>query len=501
MNRPQQKLWMVCAVVTLVGAACVEGDLPNAELPDEPAPRTEVKRPNDPTTDAGLPYDLGRPDQGPTPDMTPGPDMPSTPDMTPDLDPGDPCAGLELCTMGTNTCMGSMVRSCIFNGDGCAVYGPPMSCPGSFACSDNDCRPVSNCIDADGDGYGAGCQAGPDCRDDDNMIYPGAAERCDGVDNNCNNLIDEGFPGVGQSCSAGQGACQTTGLNICGANGQVVCDAVAGMPSMEVCDGLDNDCNGVVDDNMICPVTPCADDPQEPNDTAAQAFSLNVNAPVLGRTCASDKEFFKLNVTAGQTYRVNLAFPHSSSDLDMVLFENGAPYRTADSANDHEQLQFTAAAGKTYTLEVQNYGAADNFYRLSVTDSWACGSEDAFEKNDAISIFSYLIPGWRAPAYLCRGNRDFYYLGEQDANKTITVNIYFTRTFLFNEGDLDMVLYRDDDNDGTYQNVASATADKNNDVMTYSSPVKARYAIMVYGHDYALDDAENDYELRWSISP
>ncbi len=55
------------------------------------------------------------------------------------------------------------------------------------------------CMDIDNDGYGTGanltgCSGSTtlsDCNDNDPTIYPGATEACDGVDNNCDNLIDE----------------------------------------------------------------------------------------------------------------------------------------------------------------------------------------------------------------------------------------------------------------------------------------------------------------------
>lgn len=65
---------------------------------------------------------------------------------------------------------------------------------------------VPYCTDIDGDGYGnpgsSGCTHGgaQDCNDGNSSIHPGATEICDSIDNNCNGLIDDNDPGVtGQS--------------------------------------------------------------------------------------------------------------------------------------------------------------------------------------------------------------------------------------------------------------------------------------------------------------
>ena len=48
-------------------------------------------------------------------------------------------------------------------------------------------------LDIDGDGFCSGIDIDDDCNDDYDTAFPGATEICDGIDNDCNGTIDEGF--------------------------------------------------------------------------------------------------------------------------------------------------------------------------------------------------------------------------------------------------------------------------------------------------------------------
>jgi len=75
-------------------------------------------------------------------------------------------------------------------------------------------------------------------------------EKCDGIDNDCNGQVDDQWPNRGKNCSVGKGACKRVGRWICDASKtKLQCSAKAGSPTTEVCDDKDNDCDGQIDEN------------------------------------------------------------------------------------------------------------------------------------------------------------------------------------------------------------------------------------------------------------
>jgi MYXO-CTERM domain-containing protein len=152
---------------------------------------------------------------------------------------GGPCGCAvpkEICDGLDNNCDGNIDEG--FNVGAACVNGGVGACKrgGLLACN--------------AAGTGTFCDA---------PVVPPTTEICNNIDDDCNGKVDDGpLPGVGVACGNSLGACQA-GVTAC-VNGQLVCNT-ASAPKPEVCNGLDDDCDGVIDNgnfpmvgmDCVCP--------------------------------------------------------------------------------------------------------------------------------------------------------------------------------------------------------------------------------------------------------
>ncbi len=146
----------------------------------------------------------------------------------------------ELCDTKDNDCDGELNEG-LGLGESCLGMS---NCTGMRACATDGgviCNAPAPTLtrfrDRDGDGFGArdaGSEVfctpptsgyspvNTDCDDDDGLRSPAAPERCNGVDDNCNDTADEGL-GLGSACTPGDGC---TGVRTCDSDGGVTCIAV-----------------------------------------------------------------------------------------------------------------------------------------------------------------------------------------------------------------------------------------------------------------------------------
>jgi hypothetical protein len=131
---------------------------------------------------------------------------------------------------------------------------------------------AADCVDGDGDGYVVcvGCdptseQLCGECDDGDPAIHPGATELCDGVDNDCDSIVDNGFI-VGRESS-------TSTTYDCG-------------------DYLDNDGDGFIDDaDPECQAAYCFHD-----------YPLGCSPAITGTSCCLTRSFLECNVDGTGTF-------------------------------------------------------------------------------------------------------------------------------------------------------------------------------------------------------
>jgi hypothetical protein len=313
--------------------------------------------------------------------------------------------------------------------------GAPEICGDNI---DNNCddRIDVDCAFTDMDGDGAyaetGTGAAEDCNDADAAIRPGAEDICwDNIDNNCDGQVDEGCVPVCTDADNdgyyGQGDCGTP----------VDCNDTAAdihPGAVEPCgDGLDNDCDGQVDEGCQAGLSPVPDTGQT---TCYDNDGRVITCPAAGRTVFGQDACYTINPPSYTRLRGNANNEFMAQDNVTGLIwelktDDGGIHDKDDRYSWYNALNIFIA-----TLNADQYGGYSDWRIPTQRELLSIVDYDTYNPAIDTSAFPNTIASyyWAYPTYADNPGGssciNFLYGQDFDLNNTTT---YYVRAVRGNQ--------------------------------------------------------------------
>ena len=351
--------------------------------------------------------------------------------------------------------------------NGCNTWMPLVHC--DDACVDGDC--TGSCNDFDGDGYGENCPLGPDCDDRNPFSFPGNEEVCDGFDNDCDNVVDQG--GVcdepcPEECAEDERRCRGNGFEVCtqdnrgcltwsatiGCQNESVCEAGFCVEPIEcedfdndgagrgcqlgpdcddtdrnikpgapdVCDAVDNDCDGTVDNGL----TQCAEQwcQTELHENVATARSLARGVSGSGYVCPGRDALWDLGeLDAGaDLFALAQWADHVPDGIELSLLRGTQLQEVHSATETGVAFRAEVISPGRYFLRVSSPTQTAEAYTLGWgLDSEACDLDSHEPNNSPSTPSTSLFPGRVISGGICPGDTDFFSMPALAQGTTISV--------------------------------------------------------------------------------